>query len=316
MDILDLVVNLFTNTDAFLVSLATDYGTLIYAAMFLIFFLETGFVIMSFLPGDSLLFVAGTVAASGTASPWLIMLAVIVGAIAGNTLGYEQGRWLGNRIYSGNISWINEKKLRHAHDFYMRHGGKTILLARFVPIVRAFAPLIAGAARMNGIRFELFSGAGAILWAVSIVGAGYLFGNIPFIKNNLSLILLLGIVAAISGPVLVGMVWKFIQKRKGLDAEDPQNKSTCEKACRIGRLFCIQTFLTAKEGGCGVLLGEDGIFAPPVDVQRRIIPSTRGLRPRHPWLVDLVEHDRIVLRRHVAVRIAGWHIERLPLASL
>ena len=145
MDILDLVVNLFTNTDAFLVSLATDYGTLIYAAMFLIFFLETGFVIMSFLPGDSLLFVAGTVAASGTASPWLIMLAVIVGAIAGNTLGYEQGRWLGNRIYSGNISWINEKKLRHAHDFYMRHGGKTILLARFVPIVRAFAPLIAGA---------------------------------------------------------------------------------------------------------------------------------------------------------------------------
>ena len=165
MDILDLVVNLFTNTDAFLVSLATDYGTLIYAAMFLIFFLETGFVIMSFLPGDSLLFVAGTVAASGTASPWLIMLAVIVGAIAGNTLGYEQGRWLGNRIYSGNISWINEKKLRHAHDFYMRHGGKTILLARFVPIVRAFAPLIAGAARMNGIRFELFSGAGAILWA-------------------------------------------------------------------------------------------------------------------------------------------------------
>ena len=104
----------------------------------------------------------------------------------------------------------------------MRHGGKTILLARFVPIVRAFAPLIAGAARMNGIRFELFSGAGAILWAVSIVGAGYLFGNIPFIKNNLSLILLLGIVAAISGPVLVGMVWKFIQKRKGLDAEDPQ----------------------------------------------------------------------------------------------
>ena len=214
MDIFGLLVDLFTNTDRFLVSLATDYGTLIYVAMFLIFFLETGFVVMSFLPGDSLLFVAGTVAASGTASPWLIMLAVILGAIAGNSLGYEQGRWLGKRIYDGSIPWINEMKLRHAHDFYLRHGGKTVFLARFVPIVRAFAPLIACAARMNGLRFELFSGTGAVAWAVSIVGAGYLFGNIPFIKNNLSLILVLGIISAISGPIIVGAAWKYIQKRK------------------------------------------------------------------------------------------------------
>ena len=185
MDIFGLIVDLFTNADHFLVSLATDYGTLIYVAMFLIFFLETGFVIMSFLPGDSLLFVAGTVAASGTASPWIIMLAVALGAIFGNSVGYATGKWLGNKIYDGSVSWINPKKLSTAHDFYVKHGGKTILLARFVPIVRAFAPLIAGAARMNGLRFELFSGAGAVLWAVSIVGAGYLFGNIPFIKNNL-----------------------------------------------------------------------------------------------------------------------------------
>ena len=182
--------------------------------MFLIFFLETGFVVMSFLPGDSLLFVAGTVAASGTTSPWLLMLAVIVGAIAGNTLGYEQGRWLGNRIYSGSISWINEKKLRTAHDFYVKHGGKTILLARFVPIVRAFAPLIAGAAKMNGVRFEIFSAAGAVLWAFLLIGAGYLFGNIPFIKNNLSIILILGMIAAVSGPILVGAVWKLLHKEK------------------------------------------------------------------------------------------------------
>lgn len=96
----------------------------------------------------------------------------------------------------------------------MKHGGKTIMLARFIPIVRAFAPLIAGAAKMNGLRFELFSGAGAIVWAVSIVGAGYLFGNIPFIKNNLSMILLLGIIAAISGPLIVGAAWQFLQKRR------------------------------------------------------------------------------------------------------
>lgn len=214
MDFTALIVNLFTNADAFLVSLATNYGMWIYLTMFLIFFLETGFVVMSFLPGDSLLFVAGTVAASGTTSPWLLMLAVIVGAIAGNTLGYEQGRWLGNRIYSGSISWINEKKLRTAHDFYVKHGGKTILLARFVPIVRAFAPLIAGAAKMNGVRFEIFSAAGAVLWAFLLIGAGYLFGNIPFIKNNLSIILILGMIAAVSGPILVGAVWKLLHKEK------------------------------------------------------------------------------------------------------
>ena len=121
MDIFGLIVDLFTNADHFLVSLATDYGTLIYVAMFLIFFLETGFVIMSFLPGDSLLFVAGTVAASGTASPWIIMLAVTLGAIFGNSVGYATGKWLGNKIYDGSASWINPKKLSTAHDFYVNH---------------------------------------------------------------------------------------------------------------------------------------------------------------------------------------------------
>ena len=214
MDFTNLIINLFTNADAFLVNLATNYGFWIYLAMFLIFFLETGFVVMSFLPGDSLLFVAGTVAASGTTSPWGLMLAVALGAIAGNTLGYEQGRWLGKRIYSGDIRWIDAKKLRTAHDFYVKHGGKTVLLARFIPIVRAFAPLIAGAAKMDGIRFELFSASGAVLWAFTLIGAGHLFGNIPFIKQNLSLILLLGMVAAVSGPIIVGAVWKYLHKDK------------------------------------------------------------------------------------------------------
>ena len=250
MDILDLVVNLFTNTDAFLVSLATDYGTLIYAAMFLIFFLETGFVIMSFLPGDSLLFVAGTVAASGTASPWLIMLAVIVGAIAGNTLGYEQGRWLGNRIYSGNISWINEKKLRHAHDFYMRHGGKTILLARFVPIVRAFAPLIAGAARMNGIRFELFSGAGAILWAVSIVGA----------SRSSRTTSLSSFFSASSPPSQAPSSWAWSgsssRSERDLTRKTRKNKSTCEKSLPDRQAFLHSDLSHGKRKGAAASFSE------------------------------------------------------------
>ena len=112
------------------------------------------------------------------------MLAVILGAIFGNSLGYATGKWLGNRIYDGSIHWIDAKKLEHAHSFYLSHGGKTVVLARFVPIVRAFAPLV----------------------------AGYLFGNIPFIQQNLSKILILGVVAAAMGPILVGYVWKTYQK--------------------------------------------------------------------------------------------------------
>ncbi len=213
MDILQLVVDLFTHADQFLVHIATEYGTLIYVAMFVIYFLETGFVVMSFLPGDSLLFVSGTVAASGTANPGIMMLAVFLGAVLGNTVGYKQGLWLGNRIYSGSISWINAEKLQYAHNFYTQHGGKTVVLARFVPIVRAFAPLIAGAARMPALRFEAFSAFGAALWSVLLIGTGTLFGNLPFIKNNLSLILLLGMCAAVAGPLFVGAVYKWLQRR-------------------------------------------------------------------------------------------------------
>lgn len=212
MDFLSLITELFTNADHFLVTLATDYGWLVYAVMFLIFFFETGCVVCSFLPGDSLLFVSGTVAAAGTVSPWGLMLAVILGACLGNTTGYHTGRWLGNRIYDGSVKWIDAEKLSKTQVFYEKHGGKTIVLARFVPIVRAFAPLVAGAAKMPMARFELFSGLGAVLWAVLIIGIGYLFGNIPVVKNNLSMILLLGVAAAAAGPVFVALVWKYLQK--------------------------------------------------------------------------------------------------------
>ena len=198
MDFLSLVTELFTNADHFLVTLATEYGWLVYAAMFLIFFLETGIVVMAFLPGDSLLFVAGTVAAAGTMSPWGLMLAVILGACLGNTLGFHTGRWLGNRIYDGSIRWIDAKKLQKTQVFYEKHGGKTIILARFVPIVRAFAPLVAGAAKMS----------------MGLIGLGYLFGNIPIVKNNLSMILLLGVISAASGPVIVALAWKYLHTLK------------------------------------------------------------------------------------------------------
>lgn len=221
MDFTQLIVELFTNADHFLVTLATEYGWIVYLAMFLIFFAETGIVVMAFLPGDSLLFVSGTVAAAGTMSPWGLMLAVILGACVGNTLGFHTGRWLGNKIYDGSIRWINADKLHKTQIFYEKHGGKTIVLARFVPIVRAFAPLVAGAARMSMTRFELYSALGAVIWAVSLIGVGYLFGNIPIVKNNLSMILLLGVIAAGMGPVVVALGWKYVhQLAERLKKED------------------------------------------------------------------------------------------------
>lgn len=212
MSFIDLVIELFTQADHFLVTIATEYGIFVYAAMFTIFFLETGIVIMAFLPGDSLLFVAGTVAAAGTMNPWALMLSVILGACAGNTLGFHTGRWFGKRIYDGSIHWIDAKKLEKTNLFYEKHGGKTIILARFVPIVRAFAPLVGGAAGMSMLRFELFSGLGAVIWAVSIIGAGYLFGNLPIVKNHLSMILILGVVAAASGPIIVALCWEWVHR--------------------------------------------------------------------------------------------------------
>ncbi len=209
---MDLIFELFTNADHFLITLATDYGWLVYVAMFLIFFCETGIVVLAFLPGDSLLFVSGTVAAAGTMSPWGLMLAVILGACLGNTLGFHTGRWLGNKIYDGSVSWINAEKLAKTQIFYEKHGGKTIVLARFVPIVRAFAPLVAGAARMSMARFELYSALGAAVWAISLIGVGYLFGNIPVVKNNLSMILLLGVIGAAMGPVVVAIGWKYVHQ--------------------------------------------------------------------------------------------------------
>ena len=231
MDFFDLILELFTNADHFLVTLATEYGWLVYLAMFLIFFAETGIVVLAFLPGDSLLFVSGTVAAAGTVSPWGLMLAVTLGAILGNTLGFHTGRWFGNKIYDGSISWIDVQKLRHTQIFYEKHGGKTIILARFVPIVRAFAPLVGGAARMSMLRFELYSALGAILWSVSLIGVGYLFGNLPIVKNNLSMILLLGVVAAAMGPVVVALGWKYVR----ILAAKLRHQDALEKAAKKAR---------------------------------------------------------------------------------
>lgn len=217
MEFLHMVMDLFVNADRFLINVATNYGALIYLTLFAIFFSETGLIVMAFLPGDSLLFVAGAVAATGAMDVGLLMTVVILGAALGNTLNYYIGRWLGRKIYDGSIGWIDQGALKKTHDFYDRHGGKTIMLARFIPVVRSFAPLVAGAAGMPMRRFQIYSIAGAVLWILSLVGGGYLFGNIPFIKQNLSLILVIGILAAL-GPITLAGLHRWWKMRRAVRA--------------------------------------------------------------------------------------------------
>jgi membrane-associated protein len=208
--------DLFTAADTFLAAMATHHGILVYVTLFAIFFSETGLVVMAFLPGDSLLFVAGALAGNGLMNVWLLLVLITLAAVLGNTLNYAIGHWLGDKVYAGKIGWLDPKALQRTHQFYERHGGKTIVLARFIPIVRSFAPLVAGAGRMDQRMFQLYNVSGAALWVIALVGGGYLFGNIPLVKDNLSAVLILGLAAA-AGPVLLAGAWKLKRRLRGVD---------------------------------------------------------------------------------------------------
>jgi membrane-associated protein len=202
---------LFTAMDKFLIAIVDRNVLMVYLVLFLIFFSETGLVFMTFLPGDSLLFVAGAVAAQEAGLHIGILMAVIIiGAILGNTLNYYIGSWLGKKVYDGSLRWIDPVALRRTHEFYERHGGKTIVIARFVPIVRSFAPLVAGASGMDVRRFQLWNVLGAVLWVLSLVGGGYLFGQIPLIRDNLGVILIGGI-AIVLGPLFLAALWRALR---------------------------------------------------------------------------------------------------------
>lgn len=215
-------VELFTAMDHFLLTIAQQHGILIYVTLFSIFFAETGLVFMAFLPGDSLLFVAGAVASSGAMNLWVLMATVTAGAVLGNTVNYYIGRWLGNRIYDGSFRWIDKVALDRTHAFYEKHGGKTLVVARFVPVVRSFAPLVAGAARMDFHKFQISNIAGALIWVVLLIGGGAMFGQMPLIRDNLTVILLGGILAAL-GPIAIAAVLRFT---RGMSRNGVSNTST------------------------------------------------------------------------------------------
>ncbi|MBC8997381.1 MULTISPECIES: DedA family protein [unclassified Pseudomonas] len=199
---LDLILHL----DVYLDLLVNNYGPWIYAILFLVIFCETGLVVMPFLPGDSLLFIAGAVAAGGGMDPVLLAGLLMLAAILGDSTNYVIGRTAGEKLFSNPNSKIFRRDyLQKTHDFYDKHGGKTVTLARFLPIIRTFAPFVAGVARMPYPRFFGFSVLGTILWVGGLVTLGYFFGNVPFIKKNLSL-LVVAIILLSLVPMIIGVV--------------------------------------------------------------------------------------------------------------
>lgn len=210
MELLSGFVDLVLHLDRHLLELVREYGPWIYGILFLIVFLETGVVVTPFLPGDSLLFVAGTLAASGEMSIQLIVLLLIAAAILGDSLNYAIGRYLGPRVFRFEDSrFFRQAYIERTHAFFERHGGKTIVIARFIPIIRTYAPFVAGIGRMPYRRFAAFNVGGAVLWVGSLAYAGYFFGNLPIVRNNLTMVIL-GIIFLSILPAII----EFLRARR------------------------------------------------------------------------------------------------------
>jgi membrane-associated protein len=206
MEILTQFIDIVLHLDKHLALLVQQYGLWIYGILFVIIFSETGFVVTPFLPGDSLLFVAGALAALGEGGMDIFVLIVVlsIAAILGNTVNYHIGRYLGPKVFHWeNSRFFNRAALLKTHAFYEVHGGKTLVISRFLPLFRTFAPFVAGIGAMSYAKFTLFNLAGAIAWVASLCLAGYWLGNIPWVKANLSLIII-GIIVVSLVPVAIG----------------------------------------------------------------------------------------------------------------
>jgi membrane-associated protein len=210
MELIGWLADLVLHLDKHLVELLRAYGFWVYLILFLIVFAETGFVVTPFLPGDSLLFAAGALAAvdtSGTLSAGVLSATLIVAAISGNTTNYHIGKWIGPPAFSGKYRWLKVEYLKRTEEFFVRHGSMTIVLSRFAPIIRTCAPFVAGVARMPYGRFQAYNVAGGVAWVLSFIWTGYFFGNIPFIKDNFGFVTI-GIVVV----SLIPVAWVALKK--------------------------------------------------------------------------------------------------------
>ena len=199
MELLASAWDIVLHLDTHLADFVAEHGAWVYALLFTIVFIETGLVIWPFLPGDSLLFVAGAVAAAGGMDISAVMAVLVAAALTGDNVNYAIGRWAGPRVFHYERSrWFNPSHLARAHAFYERHGGKTIILARFIPVVRTYVPFVAGIGAMPYARYMGFCVAGALIWVVSLCTAGYFFGNLPVVQNNLGVVIVLIVLVSIS----------------------------------------------------------------------------------------------------------------------
>jgi len=205
MEWLKQFVDLFLHLDTHLSAVISQYGTWTYLILFLIVFCETGLVVTPFLPGDSLLFAAGTFAALGDLDVRLMIVLLIIAAIVGDTVNYWVGAAIGPRAFQGNIRFLKREHLERTHAFYEKHGGKTIILARFIPIIRTFAPFVAGVGAMSYGKFLTYNVVGAVVWVIVLVLAGFFFGNIPVVRENFSLVIM-AIIAISVLPMVVEAV--------------------------------------------------------------------------------------------------------------
>jgi len=208
MEIISHLIDLFLHLDTYLGAIISDYGGWTYGILFFVIFMETGFVVTPFLPGDSLLFAAGTFAALKYLDVGVLFLLMGIAAILGDTANYWIGHTIGDRAFSGNIRFLKKEYLDRTHEFYEKHGGKTIILARFIPIIRTFAPFVAGVGAMTYGHFILYNIIGGLLWVAIFTFGGYFFGNIPIVKENFEFV-----IVAIIAISVMPMVVEFFKSR-------------------------------------------------------------------------------------------------------
>ena len=219
MEFISRLIDLFLHLDKHLNDVISQYGGWTYLILFLIVFCETGLVVTPILPGDSLLFAAGTFAALGSLNVFWVFVLISIAAIAGDTINYWVGYWIGPKIFHReNVRFLNRKHLERTHAFYEKYGGKTIVLARFVPIVRTFAPFVAGIGKMSYWRFITYNVFGGIAWVAICVFSGYYFGNLEIVKNNFSLVILAILVISV-----LPMVIEYLRHR--IEPQSPNTKN-------------------------------------------------------------------------------------------